>query len=442
MLINLAHLSPERLQRASESLTFSITPDRAAGTVRVVASADLGGTLLSQHLPLLGEYSGPGSITVDVGTVRNVNPVEVVLAIDITGSMVEGVDGTRPADPSKSRMATVKKAAKELAETLLTDVDAPVAVAVVPWHFTVRLSETARTKWMDEDWAVYPTTQEYTFPYSGWRGGAAAIQAVPKLADTDWLGCLQQRSLSGQYPPGIEADLPSTEPFTQAFFMPAPNTVYQCYTEPFPNNYNYQRCYDKSSITVPMLDDNFDSIPGGKHAQKKPVQYGCHASMASMMGLSRKAQMITTAIDAMTAVNGSSTYSSLGLIWGRRMLDPTWRTVWGGTFHPVDSALEDNEGVRKVIVLLTDGVDNWARGNFFATSREDACKAAKDSGLEIFIVAAMVPRQWLETELRECSSESSESDTKYAYLNNKTNDDLLAAFRNITNDIVTIRRTH
>ena len=441
VLINLAHLSPERFERASESLTLSVTPDRAAGTVRVVASADLGGTLLSQHLPLLGEYPGPGSITVDVGTERNVNPVEVVLAIDITASMAEGVDGTRPADPSKSRMATVKKAAKELAKTLLTDVDAPVAVALVPWHFTVRLSETTRTKWMDEDWAVYPTTQEYSYPYSGWRGGAAAIQEVPKLADTEWLGCLQQRSLSGQYPPGIEPDLPSTEPFTQAFFMPAPNTVYQCYTEPFPHNYNYQRCYDKSSITVPMRDDNYDSIPGGKHAQKKPVQYGCYASMASMMGLSRKAQMIATAIDAMTPV-GSATYSSLGLIWGRRMLDPTWRTVWGGTFHPVDSAGEHNEGVRKVIVLLTDGVDNWARSNFFATSREDACKAAKDSGLEIFIVAAMVPRQSLETELRECSSESSESDTKYAYLNNETNDDLLAAFRNITNDIVTIRRTH
>ena len=206
-------------------------------------------------------------------------------------------------------------------------------------------------------------------------------------------------------------------------------------------NYNYQRCYDKSSITVPMLDDNYDRIPGGKHIHHRPVQYGCYASMASMMGLSRKAQMIATAIDAMTPV-GSATYSSLGLIWGRRMLDPTWRTVWGGTFHPVDPAGEGNEGVRKVIVLLTDGVDNWARSNFFATSREDACKAAKDSGLEIFIVAAMVPRRSLETQLRECSSESSESDTKYAYLDNKTNDDLLAAFRNITNDIVTIRRTH
>ena len=62
--------------------------------------------------------------------------------------------------------------------------------------------------------------------------------------------------------------------------------------------------------------------------------------------------------------------------------------------------------------------------------------------MEVFVVAAMVPRRSLETEFRECSSESSESDTKYAYLDNKTNDDLLAAFRNITSDIVTFRRTH
>ena len=440
VLINLAHLSPERLQRASESLTLSITLNRAAGTVRVVASADLGGTLLSQHLPLLGGYSGPGSITVDVGTERNVNPVEVALAIDVTNSMLSGVGGTRPADPSKNRMATVKKAAKELAETLLTDVNAPVAVALVPWNFTVRLSETTRTKWVDEDWAVYPTTQEYPYPYRGWRSGAAAIQAVPKLADIEWLGCLQQRSLSGEDPPGIEPDPPSTEPFTQAFFPPASHTVYQCYTEPFPSDYEYQICYDESSVTLPQFDKDNNTIPGGKHIRRREVQYGCHVSMASMMALSRNARAIATAINAMTP-SGVHTYSSLGLIWGRRMLDPTWRTVWGGTIHPVDPAGTDNEGVRKVIVLLTDGGDNWAN-SLFATPRADACKAAKDSGMEVFVVAAMIPRQSLKTELRECSSESSESDTKYAYLDNKTNDDLLAAFRNITSNLVTIRRTH
>ena len=440
VLLNLAYLSPERLQRASESLTLSITLDRAAGTVRVVASADLGGTLLSQHLPLLGGYSGPGPITVDVGTEREVKPVEVVLAIDVTSSMSRGVGGSRPANPSESRMATVKKAAKELAETLLTDVDAPVAVALVPWHFTVRLSETTRTKWVDEDWAVYPTTQEYPYPYRGWRSGAAVIQAVPKLADIEWLGCLQQRSLSGENPPGIEPDPPSTEPFTQAFFPPAQRTVYQCSTEPFPRNYQYQICYDESSVTRPRYDEDNNAIPGGKHIHRASVQYGCHVSMASMMALSRNAMAIATAISAMQPV-GSNTYSSLGLIWGRRMLDPTWRTVWGGTIHPVDPAAEGNEGVRKVIVLLTDGGDNWAT-NVFATSRADACKAAKDSGMEVFVVAAMVPSRSLETELRECSSESLESDIKYAYVDNQTNDDLLAAFRNITSDIVTVRRTH
>ena len=113
----------------------------------------------------------------------------------------------------------------------------------------------------------------------------------------------------------------------------------------------------------------------------------------------------------------------------------------GGTIHPVDPAAAGSDGVRKVIVLLTDGGDNWAT-NVFATLRADACKAAKDSGMEVFVVAAMVPSRSVKTELRKCSSESSESGTKYTYLDNQTNDDLLAAFRNITNDIVTVRRTH
>ena len=81
------NLSKARFARAEKTLTVTLGVDRAEGTVAVSASADLGGTLLSRVLPLLGRYAGPETIGVDGGVERIVAPLEVVLAIDMSGSM-------------------------------------------------------------------------------------------------------------------------------------------------------------------------------------------------------------------------------------------------------------------------------------------------------------------------------------------------------------------
>ena len=64
---------------------------------------------------------------------------------------------------------------------------------------------------------------------------------------------------------------------------------------------------------------------------------------------------------------GNATNSALGVAWGHRLLASSWRTVWGDdATHPVDQA----EGVQKVLVLLTDGEDNYpdTAGNVGADS--------------------------------------------------------------------------
>ena len=63
VVLNLAYLPEERLARAKETLTVEVTPNRATSTVDVAASADLGGTLFTRHLPLAGQLyrTGRGS---------------------------------------------------------------------------------------------------------------------------------------------------------------------------------------------------------------------------------------------------------------------------------------------------------------------------------------------------------------------------------------------
>ena len=135
IVVNLAHLPSERLTKAKDTLTVDLCDkpdpalcdtDRALGTVKVTATANLGGTLFSRYLPLLGNYKGPGAIQVKAGVDSNSKPAEVVLAIDISTSMKMNLAGDNepPAGSLDApRIEIVKKAASNLVDIIKPDAD-------------------------------------------------------------------------------------------------------------------------------------------------------------------------------------------------------------------------------------------------------------------------------------------------------------------------------
>ena len=118
----------------------------------------------------------------------------------------------------------------------------------------------------------------------------------------------------------------------------------------------------------------------------------------------------------------------------------------------MDPAARASEGLRKAIVLLTDGEDSYCGfGNetcadsAVGTSRTDACTAAKNAGTEIFVIAAMHHNKVsdaLGDSLRECSSESEESDVTYVFLDKSTPEELKATFVAIANQLRVVRRVN
>ena len=82
-----------------------------------------------------------------------------------------------------------------------------------------------------------------------------------------------------------------------------------------------------------------------------------HCTWTAVLPLSSDREEVNRVLDSLydTSRNpvlmGGVTMSHLGLTWGRRMLAPSWRTVWGDDAHPVEPA----ETVTKALVLLTDG---------------------------------------------------------------------------------------
>ena len=447
--LNLAHLPKERLQRAKETLKVTLSVNRAQRTVRVEAKADLGGTLFSRYIPLLGGYTGPGTAHVKAGVEAESSMVEVVLAIDTTDSMRHGLSGERNPGPDASRMGIVKRAAKRIVAVLDPDENNHASVGIVPWSVTVRLDSAAASKWKSKRWALYPTQRTYPVPFRCRCRNCpcrnAVIDTLPASPPQPWKGCFDgHRVHSGisSVPDATAAALfatPSGSPFAQSYFIPKLWSSYSCRSAS-------ER--PQGAATNPHCWENSWS----------PAQYRCDNMSATMMPLSNDRTAIERSIDSLTP-NGY-THSTLGVVWAHRMLDPAWADVWGRDTDPADPETSASAEIRKAIVLLTDGEDTFCgaanpdcANSPMTVSRTDACTAAKSKGTEIFVVAAMHPDKvtsGVGRTLRACSSESDDEfpkgtrrpGTSYVFLNNATAEELEAAFSDIGTQLRNLRRIY
>lgn len=439
VVLNLEHLSSERLARAKESLAIDLEILRDQGVVTVSVEGDLGGTLVARMLPMFGEDLAPERMRTQTGVERDTNPVEVVLAIDISASMHRAlVAGGRP------RIDIVKSAGAALVDTLGPGPENRVAIGLVPWHMQVRLDVERRERWAANGWARYAETQHYAAPYYCTGRSCTveeAVDALPQPAVSPWRGCLDEHRLAGTraaLPTIAEAmDTPGRRPFAQSYYPSGNGRGYECLDEPLPHDYRSQFCYD---LTDRTLVDN---------QRQRSSQAFCHSLHPTLLPLTSERNEIDDALDDLAA-SGESTYSSLGVLWAHRMLSFDWHHVWGEETHPVDPDDAANEGTRKAIVLLTDGQDTYCeRGNVacdgsrVGLSRTEACTIAKAAGHRIYVIAAMEPHTIstaLAETLRRCSSESDDPAGTYVFINNDDDAALEAAFASIANQLITLRR--
>ena len=463
---NLGHLPEDRYAQAVSTLVVDIVLHRAQRTVDVSAAADLGGTLLARHLSMSGSSEESQEIRVVARVESVTNPVEVVLAIDVSTSMwnllngysgystcsaADILRGCSNAGREDARISIMKRAAKNLVAILGPGQEKRVAIGVVPWHTVVRLAPDAIIDWERAGWADYPTARVYGEPYvckgRACTPPASAEQALAPSEPATWKGCLDGHRMGSV---GTRASLPATSEFfktpsentfSKAFFPSVQGSAYECLTHPLPADFDWNICYHGRKYNRYNANDYDPDDP----------QRGCADENPVILPLSTDAKTIEEVIDALLPIGGR-TYSALGVLWGQRLLDHSWNGVWGGAVHPVDPAVSGSEGLRKAIVLLTDGEDthcgvgNEACANSpLGFSRADACTKVKEAGTEIFVVAAMHPDKVsdaLGKSLRACSSESAESDATYAFLNNSTQEALEAAFARIATQLQTARRVH
>ena len=441
-MLNLQYLSGDRLARAEQTLEVKATPHMGENKVDMSISADLGGTLLARHLPLTGYYGGPEVIATLAGAELLLPPVEVVLAIDASSSMLSGLDGLPPARGAPSRIEIVRAAAKELVAILEPSAVNRVAVALLPWQAAVRLPEMSRIPWETRTWAQFPTSRHYPAVYECQPLGSCTFtsqdQTMPASEPEEWRGCLDETrvSMAGYASYADESEwfeTPSELPFAKATFPGLMGASYDCWRGGSPSDFVRQGCY---------------SAP--RAAFRLTPQPSCSAYTPRILPLSTDRVEIDAAIDALVPI-GTSTYSTLGILWGQRLLSHDWISVWGDPVHPVDPALAANRGVRKAIVLLTDGQDNRCGGadpycevnSSMAVSRSDACDAVKEQGTEIFVIAAIDgTATGLALSLLNCSSQADRPGGTYAFLDHSDEEGLVETFTQIADQLRVVRRTY
>ena len=349
ILLNLEHLSPERYEAAKTSLNeplgLELDIDRDTNTVAVTARADLGGTLISRHLALADNYKGPERVVAKTGTECSGGIIEVVLALDVTASMNAAIDNRYPKTADNQRMPVAIEAAKTLVEELHSGCDdTDVVIGVVPWDKTVRLPSPAQ--WQSRSWVDTSTfTAAATVPgYEAWSGCVADRRhaaAAPRNSD------------------GLSLTLPGTAPIP-AWMYPDTNRldpaliaeVRQAIFDNF-SAHGVEQSLGATGVDQLLRergDNSWDSANRGPNF---------HCTWTAMLPLSPDREEVEGVLDSLYDTSrtpplmGGVTMSHLGLAWGRRMLAPTWREVWGddNDTHPVDPA----DTVTKALVLLTDG---------------------------------------------------------------------------------------
>ncbi len=307
--------------------------------VDVDAAADLsGGFFFSGWMLDAATAEALKATKVETRAEGSGNTIELVLAMDITTSMAATyLKNADKSDPNNIRMNIAKTATFAMLNALKGDdnnAGGHVTVGLVPFTTTVNIGS-GRTTWM--------------------RGTDAPHKVFPARFGP-WRGCIEHRPVSDTTVEASHLDvsltLPSVSSFSRWF---APNTLDY---RPATRRSHRQLYHPDDEETFPngkTWKGRNDWVPAGETpaVDSEGPHFGCPST--AIMPLTTDIGSVITAVEDLKPWRGSGgTMNHLGIVWGRRLLAPEWRTAWGDTRFPVDRGNAEN---KKVIVLLTDGLN-------------------------------------------------------------------------------------
>lgn len=164
------------------------------------------------------------------------------------------------------------------------------------------------------------------------------------------------------------------------------------------------------------------------------------SSTEKIVPLTKDKDKLKNAINGLTA--GGGTAGQLGTAWAWYTLSPKWNSIWpsessAGSYSDLTSLGQNGAPkLRKIAVLMTDGVYNQQYSSVnSATQAAALCTAMKAEKIEVYTVGFQIDDASAATLLRNCATDVSH------YYSASTGESLKMAFRDIALKISTLRLT-
>ncbi len=202
---------------------------------------------------------------------------------------------------SGGKMDAMKDAAQDLVDILYAGNETlpNFWVSLVPYTATVNIGN-AHTAWLD--------------------GGDQYFDVPSPFDPTVWKGCVEARAA----PLDQDDTPPNLAPFTSFLYEADVDNVW------------------------PAVDEANDAKNNGTGPN-----LGCGPAITPLVA---DKTTVTAAIAEMLPWHRGGTTGNLGLIWGWRVLSPSWQGLWGDPSSPL---AYDTPLIDKVVVILTDGQNQF-----------------------------------------------------------------------------------
>ncbi len=354
----------------------------------------------------------PASGTISAATSKPAaqGDLEVSMMLDVTGSMCN--DGQGPCTGG-DKISGLKTAAKQLVDTVVWKDQSTYTsrVAIVPFSTRVRVAPNGASTYMKQLTNLDPTWKGwYKACVNGSGSGGSedggnwtCSKYTVKTVNTQIMPCVTERFYNTSWSFDLTDDAPGSGKWLNAhdggrmpFFPDSSNTA----------------ATSQTGKTKSDPSENWNYESGGPCADLSNAN--------TIMPLTSDTAALKAKIDGLEAFG--ATGGVLGTAFAWYMLSPNFKSVWTGTSEPKAYSLltqKNSTGapkLRKVAVLMTDGVYNTFRGwkdqdqKFIADNAIAMCNAMKAKGIEIYTVGfnlnalSVSERATAENTLKSCGS--------------------------------------
>jgi Flp pilus assembly protein TadG len=425
-------------QLLNSTIAFKI--NAASTGVEASGNADVATTFMAavniKTMALFADADAAGSTAV-IGTAGPGSDLEISLMLDVTGSMCD--DGAGPCS-SSVKLDALKTAAAKLVDTVVWSDQSKFTsrVAVVPFSTRVRIARDGTNSStfnkltnLGPTWSGYYKTCVASSGGGGSEtGGNWTCTKYSTIYYNNWkvMPCVTDRFYDASW----SFDLTDT----------APGSGY------------YLNAHDGSRMTLGP-DSSSKAATSALGAKKSdPATHWnyepngiCYdvANADELMPLSNDRPSLKAKINGLEAYGATS--GVLGTAFSWYMLAPDWKNIWTGQSQPKDYSLltEKNSAgkpkLRKIAILMTDGVYNTFRGwkdqdkSVLSTNAIAMCKAMKAKGIEIYTVGfALNELTSADKSIAEATLKNCGTDVQHFYQSINI-DELQSAFKSIGNKV-------